>query len=376
MKNEILSFNFRDIQVRELLELLAEFKHLNLIISDDVDGTISLHLQQVSWSQALDAILAMRGLGKRQQGNILLIAKASQLAESAAQAQDAQSLSSELMTVYYAKAAELGEIMENKSSHLLSERGSISIDPRSNKIWVKDTPERLLQIRKFLRGMDIPAQQVHIAARIVNIDEDCINDLGIKFGQQSSGGASGSANTMVPGHLNFAIAYLGAASVIDVELAALVQNGQAEIISKPELITENRQIAEIESGQEIPYQQGTSSGATNIAFKKAVLGLKVTPEITADHKILLSLKVNQDQVSPLTVNGVPAIQTQAIETRILVQDGQTLVLGGIIEQSQSNVVGRVPFLSAIPLLGRLFTNTEHHKVRKELLIFITPKVIS
>lgn len=380
LTNEKISLNFHDIPVRDLLELLAEFKHINLILSDEVRGSLTLRLENISWQQALDSILMMRNLGKNQQGSILIIGPIDQLASYSAAAKDSQNLTTQLIAVHYAKAVELGEMIQDTKNNLLSERGSLTVDPRTNTLWIKDTAERLEQVQQFLKAVDVPARQVSIAARIVTVDQDSLADLGIKFGTAtiSADDAHGALPAVIddPGHIRFSVARLGPTSVLDLEIAALAQEGRAEIISKPELITANRQSATIESGQEIPYQQGTSSGATNVAFKKAVLGLKVTPEISPENQIMLLLKVNQDQVSPLQVNGVPAINTQEIETQVRVHDGETIVLGGIFVDSKNNRVEHIPFLGKIPLVGALFANKETHNERKELLIFITPKILN
>lgn len=371
-----LSLIFNQISVPEVLQLLASYKNLNLILSDGVSGAVSLHLQNVPWSQALDSILLMKGLTKRQQGSILMIGPNEELQNYNENLQNEQSLQNELILLHYAKAEEISEIIQNKSAGLLSDKGSVTVDARTNKIWINDFPKHINLIHQFLNGIDIPAKQILISARLVKIDQDFVNELGIKFsGKSINGSANKLSEIETLGHLGFSIATLGHSSALDVELAALAREGRAEIISKPELITANRQAAEIESGEEIPYQQGTSSGATNIAFKKAVLGLKVTPEITPENKIILSLKINQDQVSPLTVNGIPAINTQAIETKISVNNQETIVLGGIFEESKNSRVQSMPILGKVPLVGKLFSNKEIRNGKKELLVFLTTQIL-
>lgn len=383
--SDMLSFNVHDIPVRDLLELLAELKNMNLIVSDEVRGKLTLRLDNVTWQQALNAILTMQNLGKKQQDSILLIAPLARIAHDTEQADQAQNLINELLAVHYAKAADLAKLIEDKNSGLLSERGSVAVDTRTNKLWIKDIPDRIKQIHAFVQGMDIPEQQILIAARIVSIDEDSITELGLKFGtvaMNTDNNATNSQNTDMPltindvGHFTFSLARLGSNTSLDLALSALAHDGHAEIISKPELVTANRQPAEIQSDQEIPYQESTSSGATNVAFKKAVLGLKVTPEIVPEHKIALQLTVNQDKISSLSVNGVPAINTQEIQTQILVTNGETIVLGGIFEESNLHTKEHTPILGAIPFIGRLFSNKETHQAHKELLLFITPKIMA
>jgi type IV pilus assembly protein PilQ len=375
-KDDHLSLVFSQIPVAEVLQLLANYKNLNLILSDGVSGAVSLHLHNVPWSQALDSILVMKGLTKRQQGSILMIGPHEELQNYNENLQNAQSMQNEFMVLHYAKAAEVAEIIQNKSAGLLSDKGSVTVDVRTNKIWLNDFPKQINLIHQFLKGIDTPAKQILISARLVKIDQDFVNELGIKFSGRSINGSANKQSEMETlGHLGFSIATLAHSSALDVELAALAKEGHAEIISKPELITANHQTAEIESGEEIPYQQGTSSGATNIAFKKAVLGLKVTPEITPENKIILSLKINQDQVSPLTVNGIPAINTQAIETKISVNNQETIVLGGIFEESKNSRVQSVPVLGKVPLVGKLFSSKEIRNGKKELLVFMTTQIL-
>lgn len=380
-----LSLNFKNIPVRDLLELLAQLKHLNLVISESVQGSLTVHLDNITWQQGLDTVLSMQGLAMRQEGKILFIAPAAEMVERDTERMAGEGLQTAFVAIHYAKAADLSALLQNKSDGLLSARGSLTVDERTNQLWIKDTPERLKQIRHFLQGVDVPAKQVQIAARIVNVDESSVEELGLKFGTRSNNSGAGKDNQELHmdmplavnnvGHFTMAIAKLGEGTLLDLEISALEREGRARIISNPQLITANRKPAAIESGQEIPYQEKTSSGATSVMFKKAVLSLKVTPEITPENKILLSLAVNQDKVDELHVNGVPAINTQQVQSQILLNNGETIVLGGIYEQSNSQVVERIPFWGSIPVLGALFSNKETHVERKELLVFVTPKII-
>lgn len=379
------SLNFKDISVRDLLTLLAQFKHKNLVLSESVQGNLTVHLENTTWQQALDIILDMQGLSMRQEGEILLIAPTEEMLDREKQHMVGESQHTVFIPIHYAKAADLGALLKGNSDGLLSTQGSVTVDERTNQLWIKDTPERLVQIRTFLKGVDVPAKQVQIAARIVNVDESSVEELGLKFGtvsaRQGSTDNTSQLHMDMPlavnnvGHFTMAIAKLGEGTLLDLELSALEREGRAHVISNPQLMTANRQPALIESGQEIPYQEKTSSGATNITFKKAVLSLKVTPEITPENKILLNLTVNQDKVDSLTVNGVPAISTQQVQSQVLVNNGETIVLGGIYEQSNRHLVERIPFWGKIPFLGKLFSNKETHTARKELLVFVTPKTI-
>lgn len=377
-----INLNFRQIETRELLQLLAQYKGINIIMSDVVKGNMSLHLQNVSWEQAVDTVLMMKGLVKFQQNGVLFIMPAGEIKLHQQADLQTQPLTSALISLHYAKAEDIKNMLLNKNQDLLSERGAVGADIRTNSIWVKDTPDKLTTIRMFISKLDIATQQVMITARIVNVDENFVRDLGVRFGTTaihdlSVDGLSMDmpAPVLQPGQFTVAIARLADNTLLDLELSALESEGHAKIISNPRLITTNRQTAVIESGQEIPYQEKTLGGATNVAFKKAVLSLKVTPEITPFGKIVLNLIVNQDKISSIFVHGVPAIQTQDVQTQVLVNNNQTIVLGGIYEQSERNVVERIPFLGDIPLLGGLFRHKKIQSERKELLIFVTPTIV-
>lgn len=374
-----LSLDFSSISVREVLRLLAEFARINMVMSDAVSGNVTLHLQRVTWQQALDTILILEGLSKQQQNNVIFIARANEI-----EANTSSTLTSMIIPVHYAKAADLVTLLKSQDSSLWSKQGVIAADIRTNSLWIQETPQKIAAIRALLARLDQPVKQVLIQARIVNIDENYLQELGVKFGTVSGGNASvlDGLNMDLPvsvksnGHFNIAIAKLGGNTLLDLELSALESEGHGKIISSPELVTADRMPAYIESGEEVPYQEKTSSGATNVTFKKAVLSLKVVPQITPEGHIFLDLTVNQDKLSPVTVNGVPAIQTREVRTQVLVNNGQTLVLGGIYEQTQSDNVERIPFLSAIPGVGKLFTNKVTRTERKELLIFVTPKIMA
>lgn len=420
-----ISLNFQDIPVRSVLQLLGEFTKNNIVISDAVSGNMTLRLDNVPWDQALNVILTARSLGRRTEGNVLVIAPISEIAahekQKAATAQaikDAEPLHSIFIEINYAKATDLATLIKEKGNSLLSKNGTITVDERTNSLWIQDNDTKLGEIRDFIKKLDIPVKQVLIESRIVDVSKNVTTDLGISFGfthpnhvsgtlngantmlnniigptaSASSGMAGAAAVTPVTDRLNvdlpaqptvgqaasmgIALAQLGGNILLDLELSALENEGKAELIASPRVITANQQEATIEEGQEIPYQQSTSSGATSVSFKKAVLSLKVTPQITPDGRVLMRLKINQDSPSGQLFNGVPAINTKEIETNVLVKNGQTIVLGGIYQRNKSNNVVRVPFFGTLPYVGALFRQTHVEDTNEELLIFITPKILT
>ena len=407
-----ISLNFQDISVRAVLQLIAEFTGVNLVVSDGVQGNITLRLNNIPWDQALSIIMKTRGLVKRKMGDVILIApsvevtaREKQELELLQQSKALAPLLSELMQINYAKAADVAALLTNKENRMLSKRGALNVDVRTNSIWISDTATKLSEIKDLIHKLDVPVRQVLIEARVVIVNKDFEKDLGIRFGvtrQDYLSGTLEGANTIRAGiaptsvspignRLNLdlgapvttgtaakfgvALARLGEGVLLDLELSALESEGKGEVISSPRLITANQQAAFIESGEEIPYLEATSSGASSISFKKAVLSLKVTPQITPDDKIILDLAVNQDQASTQRFNGVPAILTKEIDTNVLVNNGQTIVLGGIYKQDKKSAIRRVPYLGQMPFIGALFRNKQEIIKHEELLIFITPKII-
>ncbi|WP_412755815.1 type IV pilus secretin PilQ [Legionella bozemanae] len=410
-----ISLNFQNISIRAVLQLLADFTGINIVVSDKVQGNITLRLNNIPWDQALDIILTTQGLVKRQTGNVMLIDYKASFDKMEAEElktqraiQKLEPVRSELIQINYAKATDLAILIKDKQNSLLSEKGRVSVDTRTNTIWIQDSGTRINEVRELIKQLDVPVKQVLIEARIVEVTKDFAQDLGIRWGVSKPTHLSGTlagANQLTqgvapanvvpftdrlnldlvaapvmgatPASIGIALAQLGDNILLDLELSALESEGLAELISSPRLITANQQSAVIDSGQEIPYQEATSSGATAVAFKKAVLSLKVTPQITPDSKILMELKINQDTALPnLTFNGVPAIATKEIQTNVLVSNGQTIVLGGIYQQDKSKTITRVPFLGQLPVVGNLFKNTQIALKNDELLIFITPKIIT
>ncbi|MEH6356433.1 MAG: type IV pilus secretin PilQ [Marinobacter sp.] len=409
-----LSLNFQDIEVRSVLQLIADFTGLNLVASDTVGGSITLRLQNVPWDQALDLILKTKGLDKRQIGNVLLVAPADEIAarerlelETTKQIAELAPVRLDIIQVNYAKAAEVVALVQ-ADQELISSRGFISSDARTNTISVRETIEKLDEIRRLVSTWDVPVRQVSIEARIVRAQTSVAESLGVRWGGASFGdngnnstvvggsletvgsvmgaGAANSTSVTFPGALavdlgvsgdgasSFAVGFSGGDFLVDLELSALESDGKAEIVSQPRVVTADRQTASIKSGQEIPYQEASSSGATSTSFKEAVLSLEVTPQITPDDKIIMDLEVTQDSRGEDTPSG-PAINTNSVTTQVLVANGETIVLGGIFESTNTETTTKTPFLGDIPYLGRLFKRTQTTELRSELLIFITPKII-
>lgn len=412
---EKLSLNFQDIEVRSVLQLIADFTGLNLVASDTVGGSLTLRLDSVPWDQALELILKTKGLDKRQVGNVLLVAPASEIAdrerlelENNRQQRELAPVRLDIVQVNYAKASDLVALLQ-QDAELISGRGFISSDARTNTISVRETAEKLEQIRRLVGTWDIPVRQVLIEARIVRAQTNIARDLGVQWGggfakqngnsRISAGGSQATlseidnafttgspAQISFPGALavdlgvsrastsSFAIGYSNNDFLIDLELSALESDGKAEIVAQPKVVTADRQTALIESGEEIPYQEATSSGAASISFKQAVLGLEVTPQITPDDNIIMDLVVRQDSRGEVTA-GIPSINTNEVETQVLVANGETVVLGGIFQSEIATTITKTPFLGDIPYLGWLFTRSEKIDERSELLIFITPKIV-
>ena len=408
-----LSLNFQSISVRTVLQIIADYNNFNLVTSDTVEGDITLRLDDVPWDQALDLILQTKGLDKRIEGNILMVAPSEELAiresndlKNKQEVKELAPLYSEFLQINYAKALDIAELLKGTDSSLLSSRGSVAVDARTNTLLVKDTAEILESIHRLIEVLDIPIKQVLIESRMVTVKDDVSEDLGIRWGitdQQGTKGTSGSlegagsiAGGIIPGlddRLNvnlpaavsnptsiaFHVAKLADGTVLDLELSALEQENKGEIIASPRITTSNQKAAYIEQGVEIPYVESASSGATSVSFKKAVLSLRVTPQITPDNRVILDLEITQDSqgktVQTPTGEAV-SIDTQRIGTQVLVDNGETIVLGGIYQQNLISRVSKVPVLGDIPLVGFLFRNTTDRNERQELLIFVTPKIIS
>ncbi len=430
-----LTLNFQDIETRAVLQLLAETSGRNIVVSDTVQGNVTLRLRNVPWDQALDIVMTTKGLDMRQNGNVIIVAPAEEIAARETADLEAKQAISELEPVYseflqvnYAKASDLAALISAEGgggNSLLSERGSIAVDDRTNTLLIQDTAERLQDIRRMVTTLDVPIKQVLIESRIVVVSDDFSRNLGVRLGltafneNSTDGlttisGTGAGTDTMIGSALDnlsdpangtiypvqvpelgnrynvnvpitdaagrFALAILESDFLVDLELTALEAEGRGEIVSTPRVITANQKEARIEQGVEIPYQQSASSGASTIQFKKAVLSLTVTPQITPDNKIIMDLKVHKDNVGDIISTGglggtVPSIDTRSVETQVLVADGQTVVLGGIYETERRETINKVPFLGDIPGLGYLFRSKSRVDNKAELLIFVTPRIL-
>jgi type IV pilus assembly protein PilQ len=424
-KGEKLSLNFQNIEVRSVLQLLADFTKLNLVTSDTVQGSLTLRLQNVPWDQALDIILKTKGLAMRQNGNVMLIAPAAEISarekqelEAKKQLDELEPLYSEVFEINFAKATELETILKQNSGSssssssggsvkgFISDRGSVTVDNRTNSLLIRDTATQLDEIRELIKQLDIPVRQVLIESRIVIASNNFAKDLGVRFGYTAANNTrSGLANSQVTsgtlggtyavlngddlvttdtlnvdmpvtdpaGSIALSLTRLGA-GFLDLELSAMQEEGQGEIVSSPRVITSNQQEAIIEQGTEIPYQEASSSGATSVSFKEATLKLGVTPQITPDDHIIMDLEVSKDEVGSI-YNGVPSIDTRSVQTQVLVANGETVVLGGIYEQRNIDGTTKVPFFGDLPYVGFLFKSTTKTDDKSELLVFVTPKII-
>ncbi len=405
-----MTLNFQDISVRAALQIIAGYNDFNLVTSDSVTGNITLRLDGVPWDQALDVVLRIKGLDKRMDGSILMVAPAEELAAREAkdlkakqQVEDLEPLYSEYMRLNYAKAEDFADLLKTDINSIITPRGSVSVDQRTNTLLVKDTVKSIENIRRIIETLDIPVQQVVIESRMVTVRDNVTEDLGVRWGfsdQQGSDGISGSlegaetiSNGVIPdltdrlnvnlpitnpaASIGLHIAKLANGTLIDLELSALEEENKGEIIASPRIIAANQQKARIEQGTEIPYTESASSGATTVSFKKAVLSLEVTPHITPDNKVILDLIITQDTRGDTVQTGTGeavSIDTQEIQTQVLVENGQTIVLGGIFQQQIINTTNKVPVLGDIPYVGRLFKSTSEFNEKRELLIFVTPKI--
>ena len=441
-QGEKLSLNFQNIEVRALLQVIADFTNFNVVTSDTVTGTVTLRLKDVPWDQALDIILQSKGLGVRKNGNVLWVAPKEELAskeqvdlESKRKIADLEPTRTQSFQLNYTKAEEVAKQLQGQStssgggggssgqsSRMLSVRGSVIFEPRTNQLFVTDIPAKLEEVQSLISKIDIPVRQVLIEARIVEADDTFGRALGIKLGGSDLRGIRGGtpgyplggdnritiggnynaigaqtlqgpanaytdtpfvslpANTSAFGGgtaASFALSLFGATAnrFLNLELSALEAEGKGNIVSSPRVITADQTKARIEQGEEIPYQQATSSGATSVSFKKASLRLEVTPQITPEGNVILDVEVNKDSRGALTAAG-PAINTKQVKTQVLVENGGTVVIGGIFTQDEQSEINKVPFLGDIPFIGLLFQNRVKSTRKTELLVFITPKIVT
>ncbi len=402
---EKLSLNFQNVEVRSVLQVLADFTGLNIITSDSVTGNLTLRLKDVPWDQALDIILRSKGLDMRKEGTVVWIAPRDELAtreklalESRSQISDLEPMQTERFQINYQKAdlivpQLIGTGGAAAANRLLSKRGSVTVDARSNQLFVQDTPSRLEDVRRLIRAIDIPVRQVMIEARIVEASDTFSRNLGSRLSYVDNtanqiglpingsnplrlgvGGTSSAPIGGPVGTLSTVLFNNKQTRFLNLELTALQADGKGKIISSPRVITSNQSEATIEDGTEIPYQQASSSGATAVSFKKATLSLKVKPQVTPDDNVIMTLRVNKDSRGEVT-NGVPAINTKQVSTEVLVENGGTVVLGGIYTSEERSDTSKVPVLGDLPYVGFLFKNNQKVDDRRELLVFISPKIL-
>lgn len=434
-KGERLTLKFQDIEIRPLLQLLADFTGNNIVVSDSVQGRMSLRLENVPWDQAMDLILTTKGLSQRKSGNVIFVAPTEEIAarekaemEARKQTEELAPLMSEFIQVNYAKASDIAKLLRpttgaagaartvgttGQQVGFLSPRGTMSVDDRTNTLLVNDTPDSLDKIRDLVKKLDTPIKQVLIESRIVIATDNFAKELGVRWGVNGFangdgdpvffGGSAEGTDTMVGSALDgtggitapalgdrfnvnvpttatpfggLALAVLGSNVLVDLELSALQAEGKGEIVSSPRVLTANGQKATIKQGKEIPYLESTSSGATNIEFKEAVLATDVTPQITPNNDVIMEIKVQKDEPDwTRSINGVPPIDKREINTRVQVKNGETVVLGGIYEITSTDQLDKVPFLGDIPMLGNLFKRNGERNTKFELIIFVTPRIV-
>ena len=421
-KGDRLSLNFQNVDVRAVLQVIADFTGLNIITSDTVTGNLTLRLKDVPWDQALDIMLQAKGLGQRQVGNVILIAPRDEIAtkekldlESRQQISDLEPIHTESFQMSYQKADVIRTMLADPVQKMLSKRGSVAMDARTNTLFVRDTPTQLEELRRLLVKIDIPVRQVMIEARIVEAIDTFSRNLGARFGVQSAAqigdrnlgisgtqagssalaaggspsgstlfnnvnmpaiGAAGAAAALGgPFTLGLSLIKINNGTLVNLELSALETDGRGKVIASPRIVTADQVEATIEQGARIPFQQATSSGATSVVFRDATLRLRVTPQITPDNNVIMNLNVNQDSIGTITATGVPTINTKQITTQVLVENGGTVVIGGIFSRDENTLTNRVPLLGDIPLLGNVFRNNARRDNKTELLIFVTPRIL-
>lgn len=402
-----LSLNFQDIEVRAVLQQIADVAGLNLVAGDDVQGSITLRLKDVPWDQALDLVLQAKGLDKRVTANVLLVAPAEELAARELLALETRKLMTELtplrrelLQVNYAKASELAKLFQSMAGPegAADERGSVAVDDRTNHIIAYQTGERLAELRRIVAQLDVPVRQVMIEARIVEANVDYDKSVGVRWGgllRNKGNWSGGGVDKNPPGEgespdsspfvdlgvvnasSGLGIAFITDNVLLDLELTAMEKGGNGEVISQPKVVTSDKETARILKGTEIPYQESTSEGATSVSFKEASLSLEVTPQITPDSQVIMEVRVTKDEPDYLNkLNDVPPVKKNEVNAKVQVKDGETIVLGGVFSKNQSKVVDKVPFLGDVPYLGRLFRRDVVAQRKSELLVFLTPRIMN
>ncbi|RAM74357.1 pilus assembly protein PilQ [Pseudomonas putida] len=391
-QGEPLSLNFQDVEVRSVLQVLADYAGVNLVVSDAVQGSVTLRLEDVPWDQALDLVLRSKGLARRQEGNVLLVAPAAEFAAQSVDARVGQALDAqlqplrrELLPIHHAEAAELAELLLESLADdgNLAGRGSLSVDERTNTLVVHQPADRLAELRQLVAQLDVPVRQVAIEARIVEANVDYEKSLGVRWGgplyvESPRPGKDLFVDLGVERVVgSIGLGLLRGDVLLDLELSAMEKSGNGEIISQPKVVTADKETARILKGTEVPYQETSKSGATSVAFREASLSLEVTPQITPDNKVIMTVRVTKDEPDYVNaLNNVPPIRKNEVNAKVRVTDGETIVIGGVYSTSQNNVVDKVPFFGDLPYVGRLFRRDALQEKKSELLVFLTPRIMS
>lgn len=384
--------NFQDVEVRSVLQVLADYAGINLVASDTVQGNITLRLQGVPWDQAMELILRSKGLARREEGNVLLVAPAAELAEQSLGARLGQELDAqlrplrrELLRIHHAEASELAELLlaTLADDGILTGRGSLSVDTRTNTLVAHQPEDRLAELRQLVAQLDVPVRQVAIEARIVEANLDYEKSLGVRWGRRLYGETPQLGKDVFVdlgverAGSSIGLGLLRGGVLLDLELSAMEKTGNGEIISQPKVVTADKETARILKGTEVPYQETTKSGATSVAFREASLSLEVTPQITPDGKVIMTVKVTKDEPDFVNaLNDVPPIRKNEVNAKVRVADGETIVIGGVYSTTQNNVVDKVPFFGDLPYVGRLFRRDALQEKKSELLVFLTPRIMS
>ncbi|MGR6547092.1 type IV pilus secretin PilQ [Pseudomonas plecoglossicida] len=391
-KGEPVSLNFQDVEVRAVLQILADYAGINLVVGDEVQGNITLRLQDVPWDQALALVLRSKGLARREEGNVLLVAPAGELVEQslgqsyghALEAQ-LQPLRRELLPIHHADAAELADVLlaTLADDGILTGRGSLSVDVRTNTLVVHQPGDRLAELRKLVAQLDVPVRQVAIEARIVEANVDYEKSLGVRWGGALHEEAARLGKDVFidlgveRAGAGVGLGLLRGGVLLDLELSAMEKSGNGEIISQPKVVTADKETARILKGTEVPYQETSKSGATSVSFREASLSLEVTPQITPDGKVIMTVRVTKDEPDFVNaLNDVPPIRKNEVNAKVRVADGETIVIGGVYSTTQNNVVDKVPFFGDLPYVGRLFRRDALQEKKSELLVFLTPRIMS
>lgn len=391
-RGEPLSLNFQDIEVRAALQVLADHAGINLVASDTVQGSLTLRLEDVPWDQALDLVLRSKGLARREEGNVLVVAPTAELAEQFREARSGQALDAqlqpmrrELLPIHHAKAADMAELLlaALADEGILTGRGSLSVDPRTNTLVAYQPADRLAELRRLVGQLDVPVRQVLIEARIVEANVDYEKSLGVRWGAPLEGDTARLGKELFVdlgverGTSGIGLGVLRGGTLLDLELSAMEKSGNGEIISQPKVVTADKETARIIKGTEVPYQETSKSGATSISFREASLSLEVTPQITPDGKVVMAVRVTKDEPDYVNaLNNVPPIRKNEVNAKVRVADGETIVIGGVYSTTQNNVVDKVPFLGDLPYVGGLFRRDVLQEKKSELLVFLTPRIMS